>query len=570
MDGHLDTLCLVCDRLILPKWYTVPVAPVSPPVPPQPIRASSPAPSALRASQTTRGKNGTVKVRPNAHGGGHLHGTGRVRPGGCLRRDNTVKLNKSPSKVAQPLPEPQLPQHPVKTRTVIDQSQTPLHCSEECRSQDHHLAKLSVDFYHQEDRPFSPHPAFLNPASCSPPPASPTLPPVPPNSWFSRLSDAEQSDSSRATSTSYGTLSHGQPSPTDEPSHPRVKRQDSWDLSTYPIPPPILPMPLHPHRPQAPVDPLRHSKPKVEKENGGYNGETMMAARRLASLLHALQQSAELSPPSIPSFFCFGERKQKVDVTSKREKHKSAPPAPFDWQALVYDHGTPSDEHPSFGSPSCESNVVKEKPKRRQLYVRHRFNEPRPLVPRCVEGRFPVPDVEPTRFSASSPTPFHPRPLSTASYAESASASACSGNLSRSGISLSRNQSEASVARFQLGSVREKESHASTTGHRKRSYRRSMISTEECNGPSSLPERRRLAMASRNWSYDNVAMLTYPVMPAIPVKQIQHEKIFVADGEDISLTASRRPLNVDERDHMDTEVSRRRGESEVITWRARL
>ncbi|TDL16400.1 hypothetical protein BD410DRAFT_795418 [Rickenella mellea] len=439
------------------------------------------------------------------------------------------------------------PPAPVKTRTVIDQSQTSLYCSE-VRSQDHHLdmSKLPVDLYH-EDRPFSPHPAFLNPASHSPPPASPTLPPLPPNSCSARLSDAEQSGSSCATSTGYGTLSHDQPSPTEEPPRPCVERQDSWDL-------PTSSSTLSTH----------------EKENGGYNGGTMMAARRLASLLHALQQSAELSPPSIPSCFCFGAPKQKVEVTSKREKHKSAPPAPFDWQALVYNHGTPSDEHPSFGSPSRESNVVKEKPTRRQLYVRNTCNKPRPLVPRRVEGRSLVPDVEPMRFSASSPTPFHPRPLSTASYPEFASASAYSGNLSRSSISLSRNQSEANVARSQLGSVREKESHASTTGHRKRSDRGSMISTEECNGPLSLPERRRLAMASRNWSYDNVAMLTYPVMPAIPVKQIRHEKIFVADGEDISLTASRRPLNVDERDRMDTEVSRRRGESEVITWRARL
>ncbi|TDL16619.1 hypothetical protein BD410DRAFT_616776 [Rickenella mellea] len=636
MDEHLDTSwCPVCERLILPKRYTVPVAPVAPPVPPQPIRASSPAPSALRASQTTRGKNGTIKARPNAHGGGLLHGTGRVRPGGGLRRDNTVKLNKSPSKVAQLLPEPQLPPAPVKTRTVIDQSQTPLYCSEECRSQDHHLdmSELPMDYYHHEDRPFSPHPAFLNPASRSPPPASPTLPPVPPNSWSARLSDAEQSDSSSATSTSYGTSSHGQPSPTDEPPRPRVERQDSWDFSSHPIPPPIPPMPLHPHRPQAAVDPLRHCKPKVEKENGGYNGGIMMAARRLASLLHPPRESTELSPPSIPSIFGFGAApKPKVDVTSKKQKRNSAPAAPFDWQALVYNYGTPSGERPSFGSPSRESNVVKEEPApppRRpspsraqsvaELYAkyplrtslsrptpsrsnslaslpttstsydtsyasttqarslerenirsptfstgsepserRRRRHEPRSLLPPGAEGKLLVPDVKLKRFSASSPTQPPPRPLSTASFAESASA--YSGTSSRSRISLSRNQSEASIARSQLGSVREEESDASTARHRRRRDRRSMISTEECNGPSSFPERRRLGMESRTWSYDNVAMPTYPVMPAIPVRQIRHAKVFVADGEDVSLVISQRPLNADERDRKDTEVSRKRGE----------
>ncbi|TDL19316.1 hypothetical protein BD410DRAFT_445318 [Rickenella mellea] len=62
-----------------------------------------------------------------------------------------------------------------------------------------------------------------------------------------------------------------------------------------------------------------------ESENDGYNGGIMIAARRLASLLHPPRESTEFSPPSIPSILGFGApAKPNVHVTLKMGKRNSA------------------------------------------------------------------------------------------------------------------------------------------------------------------------------------------------------------------------------------------------------
>ncbi|THG97405.1 hypothetical protein EW145_g7624 [Phellinidium pouzarii] len=187
MDIHLDTSwCPVCDHLILPKQYSVPVS-----LPLPQVFASQLVPAMLatmvRQSQTTRGKNSTIKVRTG--------GCGRVCPGGRLRT-NTGNKNKSPlhqeqqqiQQIQQQLTEAQAAvataaaaAGPMHMRTVIDQEQTPLYCSDKCRQADLDMswpvprAVLNVEFCSHLRYPnLCAHPSKFNPARISPPPASHT------------------------------------------------------------------------------------------------------------------------------------------------------------------------------------------------------------------------------------------------------------------------------------------------------------------------------------------------------------------------------------------------------------
>lgn len=258
MDEHLDTSwCPVCDRQILPKRYSVPIIPPQPILPTQPTTAApttTATNNAVKQSQTTRGKHGTIKAR--VQGGGLLHGTGRVRPGGGLRRDSghnvpalqqiqhpTTNTNAgkrlSPQKLALQQQEQvrqleaarQAQQAAIdlaaaqpRQRTVIDQAQTPLYCSDECMRQDLELSlsAATTQPIHTTRARLGMHPSQLNPERASPPPPSPVLPPVPPNSYRTpglRLSMSEESDadSSSATGTSFSNseASHSHSSPVE-------------------------------------------------------------------------------------------------------------------------------------------------------------------------------------------------------------------------------------------------------------------------------------------------------------------------------------------------------------------
>lgn len=262
MDEHLDTSwCPVCDRQILPKRYSVPIIPPQPILPTQPTTAAptttTASNNAVKQSQTTRGKHGTIKAR--VQGGGLLHGTGRVRPGGGLRRDSghnvpalqqnqhpTTNTNAgkrlSPQKLAAIQQQEQTRQLEAarqaqqaqidlaaaqpRQRTVIDQAQTPLYCSDECMRQDLELSlsAATTQPIHTTRARLGMHPSQLNPERASPPPPSPVLPPVPPNSYRTpglRLSMSEESDadadSSSATGTSFSNseASHSHSSPVE-------------------------------------------------------------------------------------------------------------------------------------------------------------------------------------------------------------------------------------------------------------------------------------------------------------------------------------------------------------------
>ncbi|TFK74809.1 hypothetical protein BDN72DRAFT_853819 [Pluteus cervinus] len=134
-----DAWCPVCDRQIIPKRNTLPQQQQDQPPPPP----SSPQPSPKATTRkATRGA--TIRARQ----GGLVHGTGRVKPNGALKRSDSTKT--------QPLPAPLKPTQPLRQRTVIDQSPIPLYCSDECQIADLNNGALPLDF--NPNRQSTPHP----------------------------------------------------------------------------------------------------------------------------------------------------------------------------------------------------------------------------------------------------------------------------------------------------------------------------------------------------------------------------------------------------------------------------
>ncbi|KAH9936196.1 uncharacterized protein B0H18DRAFT_867917, partial [Fomitopsis serialis] len=228
MDIAFDTTwCPVCSRQILPKRYYVPInppqqAPAAPPSSP----TAEPKVAAEPPARLPRNKTGTIRPR----GGGLVHGTGRVKPNGALKRDDTVKQTKK-----QPTPEAGVdanstrPIGAVRHRTVIDQSPVPLYCSDECRLVDMQSSFGAMGMEYNPDR-------------CT----SPTLPPVPHNS-FSDFSSSESDSASGASFDSRSSFSSSPPSATsiddDEPATPEsyvALTKLFPDLPKRPPPPPPL------------------------------------------------------------------------------------------------------------------------------------------------------------------------------------------------------------------------------------------------------------------------------------------------------------------------------------------
>lgn len=222
MDEHLDTSwCPVCDKLILPRRYAVAIEA------PPPVLAPPP----LTRQPSGRGKaggtaNAHLKALARNHGGGLLHGTGRIRPGGGLKR-NASTSNMVPT-LQQQQPAPAIP-IAARERIVIDQGQTPLYCSDECRKADLELANIPLSRSAPMDFPVLQHIAPPSSTLASPPPVSPTPPPVLPKSSRSasngqhtraglhlNLSEVENSDSSLTAMSNYATSDASQTSPETE------------------------------------------------------------------------------------------------------------------------------------------------------------------------------------------------------------------------------------------------------------------------------------------------------------------------------------------------------------------
>lgn len=110
---------------------------------------------ATAAPRTTRTKSGNIRAK-----GGLVHGTGRIKPNGTVKRtDSTTAVS------AAPAPAPVQPAAPVKQRTIIDQGPIPLYCSDECRMSDLNsiYGVLSADYDpNREATPAVPHNSFTS------------------------------------------------------------------------------------------------------------------------------------------------------------------------------------------------------------------------------------------------------------------------------------------------------------------------------------------------------------------------------------------------------------------------
>lgn len=138
--------CPVCNRLIEPKKYTVPIpppqprsSPAPPPTSPQSSRKSftsfsSPTSShtllATKKDPSATKRKVTVRTR-----GGIVQGTGRMKPNGTIKRADPISKSQQGA---------QNTTKPIKYRTIIDQGPLPLYCSDECRRQDDEASAGSV------------------------------------------------------------------------------------------------------------------------------------------------------------------------------------------------------------------------------------------------------------------------------------------------------------------------------------------------------------------------------------------------------------------------------------------
>lgn len=251
-----------------------------------------------------RNKTGTIRARG---GGGLVHGTGRVKPNGALKRDTTIKEPKKRATETTPL-EPSLvrPTGPVRHRTVIDQSPVPLYCSDECRLKDLQHSQGAIDINYNPDR-------------C----VSPTIPPAPHNS----LSDVSESDSGSGASFESRSSLHSS-SPIDSPSA-RFPTGYAALRRLYPD--------LPPAPPPAPVMRRDTNNSDVAVVDD-YTSGVMMSARRIKAQL-------EQGPP-------------KKDIYGSPERVERKPIAGWTdgshaWRASVYNLTTPTEP----GKPADEERI---------------------------------------------------------------------------------------------------------------------------------------------------------------------------------------------------------------------
>ncbi|KIJ64634.1 hypothetical protein HYDPIDRAFT_175559 [Hydnomerulius pinastri MD-312] len=255
MDINYDeSWCPVCDRQIMPKRYTVPIAQpqpqpsAAPQVPPtSPSTSPSKNQQSDNSSRTTRTKTGTIRAR----GGGLVQGTGRVKPNGALKRSDSGNAGKT--RVSPPPQQSKLdkPAAPTKVRTVIDQGPIPLYCSDDCRLED--LSRYNGAF-----------PIDYNPNRASPP-----LPPAPHNSFEGPVF-CDSEDESSSSSSVDSRFSSESESIMASPSIATLAAM--YDFPPLPPAPPIL----------FTADSSSTSEPEYRND---YQSGVMMAAKRIQAAL---------------------------------------------------------------------------------------------------------------------------------------------------------------------------------------------------------------------------------------------------------------------------------------------
>jgi hypothetical protein len=214
---------------------------------------------------TRRTKGGTIRAR-----GGLVHGTGRVKPNGALKRaDSTSSTTKTQSATA---PLPVNPSAPVKRRVVIDQGPIPLYCSDECQLADleNMTGGLPINYFPDRD--------------------SPPLPPVPHNSLAGLARSESESDTSSTSSVDSQSWT-SEPSPTSTSSSDHCHQYASPSMATiasmYNFPPLPPPPPILSHTGSS-------SSSSDSEHSNDFQSGIMMAGRRMNAIFRP--EPKKLSP----------------------------------------------------------------------------------------------------------------------------------------------------------------------------------------------------------------------------------------------------------------------------------
>jgi hypothetical protein len=489
----------------------------------------------LPAPRQSRRTTGTIRQKGGA--GGLVRGTGRVKPNGTIKRSDPKR-----DAVSAP-PTVQVAPAVMKHRTVIDQSPTPLYCSDECRLEDLNsmYGCLSLDYNPNRD-----------------PRDSPPLPPVPHNSFSTISSLADDSDcSSPSTSPdSQGSTLASERNPFLS-EHPDLNPSIAALARIYDFPPlPPRPTILDEEPREAPIE-----------FDNDYQSGVMMAARRIKETLCTHSDSTRTVRPSgqnpraaIPGWTDGSDswRTSVYSLASPTSPVSSTGPTSRDERPAAYssfvasphrstgvystigENNTPMASMHSAGSSrlsaaarantsddlyskyalafsrrsDSRSSLSGSAPQAQSFPAPARRREQNILKP-GAEGKLLVPDV---KLKASSSSSFHSN--------DGASVSSWRSGSTRSNVRspLSRQGSEISVES-------ESDSADALTGHHELPRSMPMLKRPTIEGvfPShdhllSSPD---IGSSARSWSYDNVT--TYPVMPMPPRKEVRYERR-VVDG----------------------------------------
>ncbi|KAJ7486000.1 hypothetical protein B0H11DRAFT_2230938 [Mycena galericulata] len=470
MDDTDSNWCAVCDRQIVPKRTIVPIQLSNPP--------PSPNHDSARRKQGTRG--------------GLVHGTGRVRLNGTIKRSE-----------------------PVKTRIEIDQSPAPLYCSDECRQKD-------LEFFHGR-RPVYSDSADSASDSASddslqdrhlPPPRST------PNTRSLAILQREygMAPLPPPTSETYNELApRKQPAPYRPPEYTSGVMMANRRLEA------VLPKPLKPGERAPPLKPV----PGWTDGSQAWRASTYSFApppRTRADILDPNRAAYE-------SFVASPHRSAASGVTasSSAQSSHSAPPSPTSATPSSLNSELLSSFEDSFArrtssrlslfSPSSSPASSSGSPPRKQ----------RPLS-QLAGGMLLVPNVlmRAPRASGSSTSLSSERDRrdsmdSTRSTGRRHSAGAA--NSPAASFPGRRVRSPLSGSGLSASSLDDDIESAEPEDDEEAAYVRTC-------GVEALPPPRRPNIETRSWSYDNVR--TYPVMAMPATKELR-----VVDGVEVEVEVPR-------------------------------
>jgi hypothetical protein len=254
-----------------------------------------------------------------------VHGTGRVKPNGTIKRPSPATAARKQASVPVPPPSPTLaaqPVAPVRHKTVIDQSPVPLYCSDECRLADMQNA-TGVDIRYNPERHVSPT-------------LSQTASRVVKDDCDSGIGSSPESEAS--------SVSAARASPPPASTKERKQRTGPIPLgyaalaSIYDLPPCPPPPPFQPEPQPEPVK----TNPAEE-----YTSGIMMAARRIQAALGPQEKKRPswATPSSQLSTAYANNAYARVHLGS--QKHEVIPgwtDGSDKWRASVYSFARPTED----------------------------------------------------------------------------------------------------------------------------------------------------------------------------------------------------------------------------------